>query len=104
MGLLKVFGSGKKAARIMAKATMDSANMAAAADRETARGNVLAQQAMIAQSRASDKAAEMLKVPQENASVILSTGEDAPSIDPATGRRKTTRSQFFAPASSGISI
>lgn len=100
---LDVFGVGK-AAKKQAKATMDSANMQASSDREVARGNVLSMQATLAQSKAADLAAELLGKPQENAQVILSPEEDAPTIDPETGRRVSRRAQFFNTSTSGINI
>ncbi len=96
---------GKKAARIQAAATLKTAADQAAADREAARGSVLTQQTLIAQKNATDRAGELLDDPQEAATVVLSREQDAPEIDPETGRRKTRRGQFFRPAGqSGITI
>lgn len=100
MGFLLGGGSGKK----QAAATMKSAEMQAASDREATRGNALTMQTQIAQSRASDQAAELLNKPQKGATVILSPEEDTPEIDPETGRRKTARSSFFSTPSTGINI
>ena len=50
-----VFGSG--GSKRQAEATLKSAEMQAAADREAVRGNTLAMQTQIAQKRASDQAA-----------------------------------------------
>ncbi|NRB01602.1 MAG: hypothetical protein HRU32_17670 [Rhodobacteraceae bacterium] len=88
-----VFGSG--GSKRQAEATLKSAEMQAAADREAVRGNTLAMQTQIAQKRASDQAAELLSTPQEAANVILSPETDEPDVDPVTGRRRTTRSRFF---------
>lgn len=100
---LDLFGA-KKAAQIGAAATMESANLQAASDREVARGNTLTMQSALAMSRASDLAAELLGKPQEGANVILSPEEDAPVIDENTGRRVSRRSQFFTNTSPGVTI
>lgn len=104
MGFL--FNSGTKAAKISAKATMDSANMQANNDRLVAQAAVSSQQTMIAQKQAADKAAEILGTPQEKVDVQLATDTDAPTLDAATGKRKTTRTPFLgAPASNtGVHI
>lgn len=94
MGFL--FGMGKGAAKIQAKATLDSANMQAASDREVARGAIQSMSTQIAQKRASDVAAESLSRPQEGPTVILSPEQEAGKIDPSTGRRRTRRSGFFS--------
>lgn len=99
---LDLFGA-KKAAKIQAEATLKSANMQAASDREVARANTLSIQSQLAQDRASDMAAELLSTPQESATVILSPEEDALPVDEATGRRKSRRSQFFS-STSGVQI
>lgn len=99
-----IFGSGKKAAEIQADATLQSAELQAASDREAARGSALTIQTQIAQERASDQAAELLNTPQEGPNVILSPEQDEPDIDPETNRRKTARSQFFNQRSSGLNI
>lgn len=102
MGFL--FGSGTKAAKIQAQATMASANMVAASDRENARASVNSMQTQIAQKHAGDMAAELLSRPQEGADVLLAAPTEAPALDPITGRRRTARSRFFAPKTSGLSI
>lgn len=101
---LNILGGGTKAAKLQAKATMDSANMVAASDREAARGNLLAMSTQIAQKRAADGAAELLSTPQEKATVVLSPETDAPEVDPLTNKRKTRRGEFFSAARSGINI
>lgn len=103
MGFLT--GSGKKAAKISAKATMASAEMQASSDRLAAQSAVSAQQTMIAQQAASARAAETLSTPQERVDVQLATDDAPAEIDPTTGRRKTTRGAFqTAPGSAGIRI
>lgn len=106
MGLLgKIFGSGKKAARKQAAATLTAANMQAASDRESARAAVLNMQNMAAQSRAADVAAEKLSRPQPKVSVTLAPETEIPEIDPETKRRRTARDAFFRQsAPSGIRI
>lgn len=96
-----LFGGG--GSKRVAEATIQSAEMQAAADREAVRGNTLAMQTQIAQKRASDQAAELLSTPQEGANVILSPETEAAEIDPETRRRKTVRSSFFN-NSTGINI
>lgn len=93
-------GGGKR----QAEATLKSAEMQAAADREAVRGNTLTMATQIAQQRASDQAAELLNKPQKGPTVILSPEEEEAEIDPETNRRKTARSQFFNSPSTGINI
>lgn len=88
-----VFGSGKKAAKIAAKATMDSAEMQAKNDRLMAQAAQQSRETMIAQDAAAQKASELLSVPQEQVEVSLGP-EDTAEIDPDTGRRKSTRSSY----------
>jgi hypothetical protein len=103
MGFLS---SGKKAARIQAKATTDSANMQAASDRVVAQGAQQSLETQLAQKLASDKAAETLSKPQGQIDVQLAPDANVAEVDPVTRRRKTTRSRFFRnnSPSSGISI
>lgn len=102
MGFLS---SGKKAARIQAKATLEAANMQAANDRLIAQAAQQSLETTLAQKNASDKAAELLSKPQEQIDVQLAPDAPAAEIDVTTGRRKTTRSRFqSAKSGSGIRI
>lgn len=96
------FGNG--AARAQAKATMDSANMQAASDREIARGNVYSMMTQIAQKNAADRAAELLGATQKAPTVMLAPQADAGTIDPVTGKRKSLRDRFFKTAPSAVSL
>lgn len=101
----EIFGGGKKSAKIQADATLKSANMQAASDRENARAATLTMENMAAQSRAADEAAEKLARPQQEVSVLLAPETETPEIDPETRRRRTARSSFFkAPSTSSIRI
>ena len=101
----KLFGGGKKAARIQADATLKAANLQASSDRENARAATLTMENMAAQSRAADQAAEKLSRPQPEVSVLLAPDTETPEIDPETKRRRTARSSFFkAPSASSIRI
>lgn len=97
-----IFGSGKKAAKIQAEATLQSANMQAASDREVARAAVNGMQTQIAQKQASDKAAELLTRPQEAPNVILAAARQKGEVDPVTGRRRSVRSKFFSRSASQV--
>lgn len=101
-----IFGSGTKAAKIQAQATMDSANMQANSDRLVAQAAQSSQETMLAQKRAADQAAELLSVPQEQVDVQLAGNSPAAQIDENTGRRKTARSPFMGakPSTSGVRI
>lgn len=101
-----IFGSGKKAAKEQAKATMTAANMQAKSDRLVAQAAQQSQETMLAQAKASEKAAETLSVPMEKVDVQLADYGDPAEIDPETGRRKTSRSPFMVTktGSSGIRI
>lgn len=103
MGFLGL-GGGKKAAREQAKATLTAAKMQADSDSWATKAMQTSQETMIAQSRASSAAAELLSTPQEKVDVQLSTDPNPAEIDETTGRRKTTRTPFTAPRSSGVSI
>ncbi len=84
---------------------MDSANMQAQTDRYAAQAAVQAQSNMIAQDRAAKAAAEMLSIPQEKVDVQLSTDPTPAEIDPATGRRKTSRTAFqSSPSPVGVKL
>jgi len=102
MGIL--FGSGKKAAKIQAKATMDSANMQASADREVARSAVQTQETMIAQHVASKMASDILSKPQGQVDVQLSPDATNATVDPATGRKRNVRAQYRMKPSAGSGI
>ena len=97
-----LFGT-KKAAKIGAAATLKSAEDQAKANRLAAQAAQANTETIIAQTRASDAARELLDVPMEEAQVDIAVG-DAPEIDPATGRRRTRRSAFMANVSSGSGI
>lgn len=97
------FSSGKKAARIAADATLQSAEMQAQADRYNAQAAEYAMETSIAQDRAAKQAAEMLTKPQEQVEVYLGPEQSA-EIDPDTQRRKTARSKFNITRSSGVAI
>jgi alanyl-tRNA synthetase len=105
MGFLGL-GGGKKAAKIQAAATIKSAEMQAGSDRLTAQAAQSAQETMLAQTRASERASEILSVPQEKVDVQLATDATPSEIDPGTGRRKTARSPFMAQgqASAGVRL
>lgn len=98
-----VFGGGGGSKRI-AEATLTSAEMTAASDREIARAATLAQQTQIAQRRAAEDADELLSKPQEKANVVLSAPQEAAEVDPFTKRRKTRRDQFFNSSNTGVQI
>lgn len=98
-------GSGKKAARKVAAATLKAAEMQAANDRLQAQGALQTLSTQIAQKRASEQAAESLSRPQQQIDVTLATDTPAPELDPTTGRRKTVRSTFQSRTNgAGISI
>jgi hypothetical protein len=104
MGVL--FGSGKKAAKKQAAATLLAAENQAKADRVVARGAQQTQETLIAQKKASEDASNLLNVPQDVIDVNLSTSASNSQIDPATGRRRNNRASFFntKPTGSGIKI
>jgi len=106
MGFLFGIGSANKAAKQQAQATLTAANMQANNDRLVAQAAVQSQQTMIAQKQASDKAAALLSVPQGQVDVQLANDANSPTIDPTTGKRRTSRTPFLssAPASSGVRI
>lgn len=98
------FGA-KKAAKIQAKAVMDSANMEAANLRLQAQSAAQQQQTILAQDKAATAAAELLDTPQGQVEVQLASNTTAPlEVDAVTGRRRTPRSAFQSTSSSGISI
>lgn len=98
---LDLFGT-KSAAKRSADATLKAANMQAQSDRDVARATVQSMETQIAQKKASDYAAEVLGVPQEKPTVLLSAQTTPDPVDPVTGRRKSTRSQFFKNTSLSI--
>lgn len=101
----KIFGSGKKAAKIQADATLKAANLQASSDRENARAATLTMENMAAQSRAADQAAEKLSRPMGEVNVLLAPETETPELDPETKRRRTARTPFFKqPSSSNIRI
>jgi hypothetical protein len=83
-------GGGKKQAKAIEKASKAEAKAA----REAARGAQLATETMLAQDRASRAAAELLKRPQGQIEVQLDTDGGGDTFDPATGKRRTTRSGY----------
>jgi len=87
-------GSGKKAAKRIAAATLQSAEMQAKNDRLQAQSAAQALETTIAQKRAADAAAETLSRPQEQVDVQLAADVAPAEVDPSTGRRITTRSKF----------
>lgn len=100
-----IFGSGTKAAKIGADATLKAANMQAGADRVNVQGAQMALETTLAQKNAADKAAELLSKPQEQIDVQLAPDAPATEIDATTGRRRTSRSRFQSRVTgSGINI
>lgn len=100
-----IFGA-KKAAKRTAAATMQAAEMEAANQRAQAQAAVNQQQTMIAQSRASEAAADLLNRPTGIVDVTLASEASAPvEIDPVSGRRRTPRQLFMSSgAGSGIKL
>jgi hypothetical protein len=98
-----LFGA-KKAAKINAAATLKSAEDQAKANRLAAQAAQQSNEITIAQSQAASAARELLDVPMDQAVVDIATGDDAPEIDPVTGRRRTRRAAFMANVSSGSGI
>jgi hypothetical protein len=99
-----LFGGGKKAARITAAATLKSAEMQAANDRLVAQASQNSMETMLAQSVASDKAAELLSVPQGQIDVQLGASTDAPTVDEATGKRRTVRQKYTPTRNKGTQL
>lgn len=100
-----IFGSGKKAAKIQANATLEAAELTAASDRLAVQASQQALETGIAQKAAADRAAEILRQPQEQIDVQLAPAVEEATIDESTGRRKTRRSTFQrSTKSSGIQI
>jgi len=99
-----LFGA-KKAAKISAAAMRETAAEEARQQRLQAQAAVSQQQTMIAQSRASDLAAELLNRPTGQVDVTLTSDASAPvEIDPVTKRRKTTRAKFMSSTTPGSGI
>jgi len=99
-----IFGGGKKAAKKIAAATIKSAEMQAGNDRLVAQASQNATETMLAQTIASDKAAELLAQPQGKIDVQLGAGTDAPSVDETTGKRRTVRQKYTPTRNSGIKL
>ncbi len=98
-------GGAKKAAKKQAAATLKAAEMEAQNNRDQAKAAQTAMETTLAQKQAADKAAELLAKPMEQIDVALSPETEAVDIDPETGRRRTARSNYFAPTNgSGIRI
>jgi len=57
----------------------------------------------LAQQRQATKVAELLGVPVEGTDVAIGDGA-GDELDPTTGRRRTVRSRFQMPATSGLVI
>lgn len=92
MGFIFGGGGGKE----QAAATLKSAEMQAASDREVARAAVQSMQTQLAQKVAADKAAELLERPQKGANVVLAPQTEGGTVDPSTGKRRTRRDGFFS--------
>lgn len=91
--------TGQRAAR---KQQQKSARLAQEQARLGAEGAQDQLETNIAQQAAARKAEELLKVPIEGTDVSLAT-EDT-NADPITGRRRSARSRFQAPSTSGLLI
>jgi hypothetical protein len=100
-----IFGDGG-ASKKQAQAITESSQQEAAAAREAARGDVLAQQTLLAQDRAAKSAEELLSRPTGEVDVSLqSDASNSASIDPSTGKRRTKRASYGTGGSpSGIQI
>ena len=86
-----IFGGGKKQAAAITKAS----DLESSAAREAARGSQMTQETLLAQDKASHSAAELLSKPQGEVQVdLIGRGRNADQFDPATGKRRTTRSTY----------
>jgi hypothetical protein len=95
---------GNKAAKRQAAAAEADARRAALNDAYAAQGAAQARTNAIDLDKATKAAADLLTTPVEKAEVQLSEDVPAAEIDPATGRRRTTRSSFQMSRASGINI
>jgi hypothetical protein len=94
-----------KAAKKQAAATTKAAELQAQSDLLAAQQSQASTETMIAQDKAAKAAAEMLSTPTEQVDVSLGSNADpGTTVDTATGKRRTIRQTFQAPATSGIKI
>lgn len=95
---------GNKLAKRQARANEAMAKSTASNDAYAAQASGQAKASAIALDTAAKQAAEMLAAPVAQAEVQLSEDTPAAEIDPATGRRRTTRSSFQMNRTSGINL
>lgn len=95
------YDGAKQAAEKQAAATTAAASQTAQANRDAAQQAQRTQETMLAQKSATDRAAELLAVPQADADVALSSQSE--EIDPVTGQRKRPREAYSA-SGSGLNI
>lgn len=99
-----ILNGGKKQAKKAAAAALESANKQAANDRILAVGAQQSRETLIAQNAASQRASELLSKPQGKVDVQLAPDPAIAEIDPATGRRRTTRSTYLSKKAPGSGI
>lgn len=95
---------GNKTAKRQAKAMEAQAVSQAQNDVYSAQAAAQAKESAIRMDQAAKAAADLLATPIEKAEVSLSEDTPLAEIDPATGRRRTTRSSFQMTRNSGINI
>lgn len=100
-----IFGSGKKAAKIQAAATLQSAEQQAQSDRWAAKAAQQTQETLLAQNKMAQYATEILSKKTGTLDVQLAPEAPATETDPKTGRRRNPRNRFgFVSGQSGISL
>lgn len=95
---------GNKTAKRQARAMERQAKTQAMNDAYAAQAAAAARDNTVRMEQAAKAAAELLASPVERADVSLSEETPQAEIDPATGRRRTTRSSFQVQRRSGINI
>lgn len=95
---------GNKTAKRQARAMEAQAKQQALNDQYGAQAAAQAQANARSMEQAAQAAAELLAQPVERAQVSLSEDVPAAEIDPATGRRRTTRSSFQIARNTGINL
>lgn len=95
------YDGAKNAAAQQAAAIKEQSSMTAQANRDAAQQAQRTQETMLAQKSATERAAELLSVPQADADVALAAQSE--EIDPVTGRRKQPREAYTA-SGSGLNI
>lgn len=93
-----------KAAKTQANATKAAATQQATSDNYQAQAAAQSLATSIAQTKATQTAAELVSAPPEQVDVNLASRADGTSLD-ATGKRRSTRAKFTLPdAAAGLNI